>query len=263
MNQPEFRNLADLHLKSPSGRILFSSTGSDAGAQLVRRMKLDETISGISMVRKDGINVVVPEAVGLLVPGSRTVGFSGWSDPRSQGIDKQDKFKDIEESVKLAINHIHEAILSTDRPYFYATAGNDPKTSEELPKPFETLVHGLGENPNITYLGIAAKSLNTEELNPRVRVLSFVSNNWTDRATRFVLAIEVLITSGGNDAVISQAYKAAQLKKPHLHISGANTITDLAIEQMQNMNPNLKILSPEKIMTLSLDEILSLLHLKQ
>jgi hypothetical protein len=243
-NTPEFKNLA-----RQDSRIIIAHSGSQAGLLLADRLGIKKRALQIDYLAKTHLNILNPHAdLHILVPGSKIIGFSGWSDFSKAGIDKIENASAIRVDMHGALEHIHRVLKKTQQPFLYATAGNDPQFDKAPIQPFETMVHQLDDDPNIRYLALTAAKLDLKELNPKIKALSFISPNWEDRTQQFVARTDAFITGGGNQAVIDQSIQAAALNMHQIHIKGANTLTDLRIARIKN--PNLKVLSPKEIMAL-------------
>jgi hypothetical protein len=255
MNDSRFKEFASKHRQ-----IIIAKTGSEAGTKLAEALGISSLSPGIVEASHVGMNIISPNAdLHQLLPNSHLIGFSGWSNFEKSGPDVVAKGAETVASIGKAIKHIHSAIAAGEQNVFYATAGNDPKFATPLP-PFETMVHELPASPAVDYIAITASKVAFKDLNPRVTKVSFVASQWAERTQQLVARLDAFITAGGNQAVIDQSIHAALLKRHHIHILGANTLTDLRIEKLKN--PNLKVLTPAQILALDPASIRTTLGLK-
>ncbi len=245
-----------LKLAENNKNIIIAPSGSEAGLVLADRLGIKARIEDVRPLTGRGLNLIQPSAdFHSLVPDSKILGFSGWSNfGRSPDAASN---SEIVIKINKAIEYIHSVVSQRGRPTIYATAGNDPKFKDQVPA-FETLVHGLAASESVRYLALTAKKLKLDELNPRIDAISYISPDWQTRTHQFVGRVDAFITGGGNGAVLDQAIQAANLALPHIHILGANTLTDMRMEKVKN--PNLRVLTPEQILSLSPEEIISILH---
>ncbi len=244
LNDPRFRNLANLHQQ-----IIVARTGSEAGLRMAEHLGLRAQQEKIASLASQRLNVISPNAdFHSLMPGSKIIGFSGWSKFSLAGPDVLAHASEISSATDRALDRIHRALMGSNLPYLYATAGNDTVTDESTVAAFENRVHALPTAENIRYLALSSSSMRLSELSERFAAISFVSPTWADRTQQFVVHVDAFVTSGGNKTVIDQAIQANSLNKPHIHILGANTFADMRIEQLKN--PNLKCLTPDQIVAL-------------
>lgn len=261
LKDPRFQALAAV----ASSRIVIAPNGSVAGDEIARRLGIHSTSAPINMLAASKVNVADPNMdLRLLQPGSLRIGFSGWSNWDKTSEDVRDNAATHLPRITAALEHIHQLLVTGQKQVIYATTGNDPKQS--ITPAFETLVHNLEATDYARYVAITATKLKIEELNPRVRTLMYVSPDWQGLTQQTVARVDAFITSGGNQTVVDQATQAAKLKRHHLHILGANTLTDMRIETMRGSkdkddgkNPNLTVLSPEQILSLDLPALLKIL----
>lgn len=248
LRDPRFRKLAGQH-----PNIIIAKSGTDAGMRLTEKLglRIPDFLGPVQLDKlAPKLNFLSPEAdFHLLVPNSRIVGFSGWSDFRKAGVDLVKQGKMISQSMEQALQYLHQLFVAQPNEILYATAGNDPQLGNYKVPAFESLVHALPQAANVRYVALTSTRLKLAELNPRVNVVSYVAPDWRTRLHQFVSRLDILVTAGGNDAIIDQAIHADLLKKPHIHISGANTLTDLRISRLKN--PNLRIVTPEEALKIT------------
>lgn len=250
----------ELAAKHPN--IIIAKNGSEAAIELTDRLGLrigDHKNTTLEAAAK-GVNRLSHNAdLHVLLPKSRIIGFSGWSNFDLAGPDAVPVAKEISTRVEAAMKRIHQAFLSSDRALLYATAGNDPKLGNTGVPAFETYAHELDLPVRRgKHIALTVAQMPIAELNSKISAYSVVAPTWGQRTFQLAARVDLLVTSGGNQTVIEQSIQAAHLKRPQLHISGANTLTDLRIEQLKAKNPNLVVLTPEQIAAKSDAELLSL-----
>lgn len=242
-------------------RIIIAKNGTDAGMKLAARLGIKIKTSEIMKHTKDRLNIVRPDVdLHMLIPGSKVVGFSGWSDFKRAGNDVMAEGHRIRSDVETALEKIHNALAKMNSPLFYVTAGNDPTFEGTTVPAFETMVHKLPLHDNVRYVGLTASKVSPDSLNERIKTLSFISPSWEGRTQQMMARIDSFVTSGGNQTVVEQAIQAANLQAPHLHILGANTLTDLRMSKIKN--PNLVLMTPEQVLRADDAELQRILGMK-
>lgn len=250
LHDSRFQALAEKH-----PNIIIAKTGSEAGIILADRLGIKSKASQVQAFAEKKLNVLSAYVdYKMLLPGAKIIGFSGWSDFSRAGPDLQENRTAIVSDIERALHRIHETLAKAKISLFFATAGNDPHFTDHQIPAFESIVHRLPEDPNVRYLALTASEMKINELNPRVSGISFVSQKWADRTQQLVARVDAFITAGGNKAVIDQSIQAANLKRPHIHIMGGNTLTDMRMSKLNN--PNLKLLGAKQVMELNDEEIL-------
>ena len=260
LDDSRFSNLAKIY-----PNLIIARNGSEAGVLITEKLGLrkSSTKAKALAAAKKRVNILSPNSnFHLLMPNSKIIGFSGWSNFDLSLPDAIQDAKSIGEKTEAALYKVHHAFQLLDNSLLYATAGNDPKISKVGVPAFETFVHNLPLNEGKgKHIAFTAETVDIKQLNPNISAISFVASAWSTRTYQLPARIDLLVTAGGNKTVIDQSIQAANLKLPHLHILGANTLTDMRIEGLKNTNPNLVVLSPEAISQLSEVEILSKLGL--
>jgi hypothetical protein len=235
-------------------RIKVVRSGSEAAVLINSRFKLENNVG--AQLRKlaehghNEMNIFSPNFdIDSLGQNARVVAFSGWSNFSKTSVDLVEKSAEVQARTEKALAHLNEALLGARNNMFYATAGNDPDFKGQIPA-FESMVHNLDTREKVKYLAVTAEQMKLEELNPKVKAISYVSKDWTQRTQQVVSKSHAFVTSGGNVTVIDQARVAAAAGKPHIHILGANSLSDLAIIDLKKKNKNLHTLTPEELLAL-------------
>lgn len=258
LNDPRFRELAAV-----DSRIAIVRSGNEAGVRIAQRLGLRARLETVNETMAESRRNIHDASVnyGLLGVKSKVIVYSGWSDFSKAGPTLQgDTAQLVAKNVEKALAHVHEALISSKTTLVYSDAGNDPPAKNGIPA-FETLIHRLPKAKGIYSAAISSRELNFDELNPDVAAVSFVAPTWASRTLELIARGDVFISSGGNQAVLDQAVHAKNRSLPHLHIVGANPLTDMSIQRLQN--PKLHALTPDQILNLSYNEILSILQIEK